>query len=269
MSEQPTIYFHVGLGKVASTYLQTEVFPKLQGIHYISTHRYKKSTEIIPRLDAKKTLVSREFDRQLEEEVRWFTTSYPQARIIMVLRRHDHWIASQYKRHVKNGYYHPFESFLDLVNDHGYWGKKELNYSAKWEIIEECCEHAPLVLYYDDLKNDPQRFLNDLTSYLGVEKPTNISTRVVHRSFEEKQLKVLRSFCRKFIRVVPTNHTNKWKHWLLYRPVWLCYHLILYVSLLIPDFLVSNEPLIPQESLDQVRKEFDEDWKAMKAKSKE
>ena len=66
------IYFHVGLGKVASTYLQHEVFPKLKGIHYLPTGKYKRSKSIIPQLEVAKVLVSREFDRQFEDEVRWF-----------------------------------------------------------------------------------------------------------------------------------------------------------------------------------------------------
>ena len=45
--KQPEIYFHVGLGKVASTYLQHRFFPKLKGIHYIKSTRYRRSLQII------------------------------------------------------------------------------------------------------------------------------------------------------------------------------------------------------------------------------
>ncbi len=269
VSSQPTIYFHVGLGKVASTYLQKSVFPRLRGIHYITTHKYKKSKAIIPNLNADKILVSREFDRQFEEEVRWFTATYPDCRIIMLLRRHDDWIASQYKRHVKNGYFHSFESFIDLENDEGFWSKDELNYSAKLEVIRECCIHAPLILFYEDFQNDSDGFLASLTNYMGVEQPKDLSTKVVHRSFSEKQLKVLRSFCKRFVGAVPINHRNKWKHWLLYRPVWACYHLILYTALFIPDSLISPVPLISSESLTRIRIEFESDWDRMKSAAKE
>jgi hypothetical protein len=111
---KPEIFFHVGLGKVASTYLQHSFFPQLQGIHYIKTSKYKHSPEIIAKGEYDRYFVSREFDQQLEDEVRWFSGFYPQARPIIIFRRHDSWIASQYRRYVKNGGYLPFKGFFDV-----------------------------------------------------------------------------------------------------------------------------------------------------------
>ncbi|RLD17565.1 MAG: hypothetical protein DRI36_03430, partial [Caldiserica bacterium] len=98
------VYFHVGLGKTGSKYLQFVFFPKLKGIYYIHFSKYKKSKEIIKRKNFKKFLVSREFDRQFEDEINWFSKDFPDAKPIMVLRRHDSWILSQFKRFIKNGY---------------------------------------------------------------------------------------------------------------------------------------------------------------------
>lgn len=260
----PQIYFHVGLGKVASTYLQQRVFPRLEGIHYIPTGRYRASKRIIPGLSAEKVLVSREFDRQFEEEVRWFTATYPEARVIILLRRHDDWIASQYRRHVKNGWYGSFEEFIDVEKDTGFWKKSDLLYKPKLDLIAECCQHPPLVLFYDDLKRDPQAFLGQLVGYMGVELPEGIPTGVVHGSFSDKQLKVLRAFCRKYIRRVPRSYKNKVLHWLLYRPVWAFYHLILYAARFFPSSWVPKGPLIDPHSLEKVRAEFDADWEVVK-----
>ena len=33
-SSEKEVFFHVGLGKTATTYLQYQFFPKLRGIHY-------------------------------------------------------------------------------------------------------------------------------------------------------------------------------------------------------------------------------------------
>ena len=41
------IYFHVGLAKSGSTFLQKNFFPKLQNIKYISTHKYRRCIKII------------------------------------------------------------------------------------------------------------------------------------------------------------------------------------------------------------------------------
>ena len=62
-THQPEIYFHVGLGKVASTYLQHRFFPRLKGIHYIKSTRYRRSPQIIKDTNYDKYFISREFDR--------------------------------------------------------------------------------------------------------------------------------------------------------------------------------------------------------------
>jgi hypothetical protein len=46
--------------------------------------------------------------------------------------------------------------------------------------------------------------------------------------------------------------------------LYACY-VILYPSLLIPDFLVSSEPLITQEELAEVRDFYAADWEACRA----
>ncbi len=268
MQNRPQVYFHVGLGKVASTYLQKEVFPLLEGIQYIPTGRYRKSKEIIAKSSSEKILVSREFDRQFEEELRWFAADYPDSKVIILLRRHDDWIASQYRRHVKNGFYYGFEAFLDMKGDKGFWQQKELHYLSKLILIEELTKFPPLVLFYDELIENPDGFVKSMTDFMGVPLLENLSRKLVHKSFSDKQLKVLRAFCRKYVRRVPINYHNKWKHWLLYRPIWAVYHVILYTAAFLPESWIAKEELIEQELLDEVRSSFNEDWEAVKQFSK-
>ena len=264
MADQKQVFFHVGLGKTGSTYLQKKVFPKLKGIRYISTHHYKQSKKILESTNDEKVLVSREFDRQFEEEVRWFTKDYPEARIIIVFRRHDQWIASQYKRHVKNGFFYSFQDFFDIKNDNGFWKKKELDYSSKLRIIQECCVHPPLVLDYDELMTDPFSYVQKITDYMGVAPLEKVPVEKVHQSYSEKQLLVLRSFCRKYIRVVPKNHKNKLKHWCFYRPFWILFHLVLYAAKLLPASWVSKQPLINPGSLEAIEHHAVSDWERVK-----
>lgn len=261
MGADPDIFFHVGLGKVASSYLQQRIFPKLEGIYYLPTQKYKNSKAIIPKLNAEKILVSREFDRQFEREVRWFTETYPQARIIIIFRQHDSWIASQYKRHVKNGWYHDFEDFLDLKKDRGLWKQEDLLFYPKLEIIQECCQEKPLVLFYDELVQNPEAFFGKLSTYTNTTLPKDeISLRPVHSSYSEKQLKVLKSFCARAIRKVPDGYTNKFKHWLLYRPFWLLFHLTMYAAYFVPARFISKKPLISKAALRAVREAYADDW---------
>ncbi len=261
MSALPEIFFHVGLGKVASTYLQHSVFPKLNDIRYIPTSRYKKSKDIIERGGHNKFLVSREFDRQFEREVRWFTDTYPSARIIILFRRHDSWVASQYRRYVKNGFYKPFDAFLDLEDDTGFWKKKDLLLFPKIRIIEECSDHRPLVLFHDELKRDPWEFVNKISEYTGTPyDKKDISLHRVHTSFSDKQLKVLRTFCQKYVKKVPKGYENKIKHWLLFRSWWAFFHLILYTSSFFPESWVPPGDLIDKDQLLKIRETYQPDW---------
>lgn len=261
MGNQPEIFFHVGLGKVASTYLQHRVFPKLKGIQYIPTNRYKKSKRIIQGNPTGKYLVSREFDRQLEREVAWFTETYPQSKVIIIFRRHDSWIASQYRRYVKNGWHWDFSKFLDLANDSGFWKREQLLFYPMLQVIEKYTGSKPLVLFHDELKAEPEAFVKKISDYCGATISfKEISTASVHKSYSEKQLLVLRAFCRKFKKVPPRAYHNKLIHWLLYRPWWGFFHLIMYVASVIPKGWVPKGPLVPVQTLLEIRATFEEDW---------
>lgn len=261
MSDQPEIVFHVGLGKVASTYLQHRFFPKLKGIYYLSTHKYKKSKEIISIEKSTRWLISREFDRQFEKEVRWFTETYPQAKVIMIVRPHGSWVASQYRRYVKNGWYYPFSKFLDIEEDDGFWKKSDVLYFPRIQLVEELTGQRPLILFHEELKSDPWAFLGKIANFCQATfEQEGISLKPFHTSYSVKQLLVLRSFCRKNIKRIPQGHRNKIKHWLLYRPWWLLFHLIMYAAELFPESWVPKEELIPTAEIDRIDDFFADDW---------
>lgn len=264
MPEQE-IYFHVGLGKVASTYLQHEFFPKLQSIDYIPTNRYRKSKKILAQMGSGKYLVSREFDRQFEREVTSFCAEYPDTKIIIIFRRHGSWIASQYRRYAKNGFHWGFDRFMDFEKDEGHWKQKDLLFYPKLEIIERCSTQKPLILFHDDLKKNSWAFLQSIADYTGSTfNKEQISLNPVHTSYTEKQLKVLQAFCRRFKPTLPRSYHNKVLHWLLYRPWWGLFHLVMYAAVLVPERWISKAPLISKEQLEAVDKYYEEDWDRVK-----
>ncbi|NPA38061.1 MAG: hypothetical protein GXO47_14555, partial [Chlorobi bacterium] len=94
------IFFHTGLSKTASTFLQERVFPLFEGVEYIHRmYRYNRVFDIISGTRKKKILISREFDKQFERELSRFSPKYPDIQVFIVLRRQDSWIASQYRRY--------------------------------------------------------------------------------------------------------------------------------------------------------------------------
>jgi hypothetical protein len=255
------IYFHVGLGKVASTYLQQEVFPNLKGITYISPRQYRRSKEIIANHSGSRFLVSREFDVQLEEELKWFTSKFSNVRVIVFFRRQDSWLLSQYKRYVKNGWYKGFGAFFDLEAD-AHWGPDEVFFERKLDLIEQYTGKKPLVLFHDDLLSDPGIVIDQVAAFTHTEYvPGSIAYRKVHTSYSEKQLKFLLFFTRSIFRHFPDDHThNKVKHWLFFRPWWMVYHMFLYVGALLPDSWFSSTSLVDHDRLEEIRSYFSEDW---------
>lgn len=260
--ESPEIYFHVGMGKVASKYLQFKVFPKLTNIYYIPTGKYKKSKQIIQKGYYSKYLISREFDRQMEDQVTWFSADYPQAKTIILLRRHDSWIASQYRRFVKNGFPGTFTDFMDIETNTGKWDKKELLFYEKIRILENCFQYKPLVLFYDDFIAHPKTFISHMVTYMNANIDfSKLSFAKKHSSYNEKQLKIMQWLTRKLPLI-----ENKERKNLLYLKIRRFLKMpirypILYMAQLLPEKWISKNELIPGSELEKIREAYTDDWK--------
>jgi len=255
------IYFHVGLAKTASTWLQHKVFPKFRGIYYVKNTRYHHYASIINKSHHPKYLVSREFDRQLEREASRFALLYPDAYPIIVLRRHDTWIASQYRRRVKNGFGLSFEAFLDLDQDKGYWKQSDLYLFPKLQVLEKYFSQKSLILFYEDLQSNPIAFVDKIAGYCGAEyAQDHISLVHAHPSYSDKQLKVLRRVSRHlFSPVQEFSGPRAWRRiQKLSRS--LAIYSILYPSLLFPDAWSPKEALISNEQLEMIRNKYSDDW---------
>jgi len=257
------VFFHVGLAKTGTTYLQRKFFPKLKGIKYIQRTKYRnyKYVRIIQKTNHDKYLISNEFDRQLKPELDNIASVYPHAKIIIVLRRHDSWIASQYKRRIKNGHSFFFKEFIDLEKDQGFWKQKDLYFYPMLKMIENKFKKRPLVLFYRDLRNNPYLFLERISKFLGVsfdKESINLSPK--HTAFNEKQLKVIRKFSR-FLFNQDFEYSEKYWVSKIQRLLRMIpRYFILYASMLVPNFLVGRAPLISEQELEKVRKHFEEDW---------
>ncbi|MCF8230719.1 MAG: hypothetical protein K9J27_00915 [Bacteroidales bacterium] len=257
---EPTIFWHVGLGRTATTFMQSQVFPKLKGVYYISKKNFKNADEIINQTHHNKYLLSHEFNRDLNEVLRNFSRKYPDARIIIVLRKHEEWIASHYRRVVKNGSPCLFKEYFDADNNKGTWKIDDLYYYPKLKCIEKNFNHKPLVLFHHDLKERPEYFLNQILKYLGISQYDPISFKARHTSYKDKELKFRRWVTRhtflkereyraRHLRGGMIRFMNK-----TYR------YVVLYLARLIPDALLSDEPLIPQEELDKIKAMYKNDW---------
>jgi len=262
-TKSKTIFFHVGTGKTGTTYLQYRVFPKLKNIYYIQRTRYKKSKVILRHTNHQKYLLSREFDQQMGKEVKWFAADFPDTTAIIVFRQHAGYIASQYRRFVKNGFRGSFNDFFDLENDNGYFKKKDLDYFSQIQLLEKSFTQKTIVLFYEDLRKDPKMFIHDLAQRMAVSvdiKALNLSKK--HSSYSEKQLKGMLRIGKHVNLQKRRIFNNSFLHffWKLYMGA-IRYTVLFFLRVLLENSMDKGKPLIPPEELEKVKQFYEADWK--------
>lgn len=260
-SENLDIIFHVGLEKTATTYLQQSVFPNFKDILYVSKNNFSKVDEIIQENKNKKILISHEFGRRdFQNKIQAFAEKYPQTRPIIVLRRHDLWIASYYKFLVKRGLKDNFRDFFDIENDKGNWKREELFYFPEIQFLEKTFENKPLVLFHHDLKDNPALFIKQIADYSGVNDMYPVSIKPRHKSYNEKELIIRRwvtqnTIFREFYNV---GHIKRYRMKRLYNRI--IRYPTLYIAKMIPGAWVKTHRLIPEQDLHQIRDYYKADW---------
>ena len=261
----PQIFFHVGLGKTGTTYLQYRVFPHFEGVKYIQRTKYKRAKKIIRKGRAERYFISREFDQQLEQEVADFSADFPDTKSIIVFRRQDSWIASQYRRFVKNGFTGSFTEFIDLENDQGRFKKEDLDFYHKLEVLEKYFSHKPLVLFYDDMRENPFLFFDKIAGYMGARYDRRkIDLEKKHTSYSEKQLKAIRQFS-KYFDITKRHLKNRTLHTLRMLYVNAVRYIVLYTALLLPKSMFDDEALIPPSDLEKIRNYTADNWEKVHA----
>ncbi len=255
------LFFHLGLPKTASTFLQVVAFPQLEGIHYFRKRKFKNFVALAKNSKAKKLLFTTESDRGFDKKLEAVISDFPNAKIIIVFRRQDKWIASKYKYYIRKHGHLKFNDFFDLERDNGFWKKEELHFSKYIDLVEKFTSHPPLVLTFDELKSDHNRFVNKIVQYLNIpplKKP--LENKVINKAFSDKQIILLRRFNTLYkYKAIKTksNFLNKVHY--KYREFLL--HIVAFFSSLVPTSFIKNEVLIPSEKLHEIKKFYEEDWK--------
>lgn len=260
---QPEIYIHVGLGRAGSTFLQHRVFPKFRKIKYFRHTHFRGATPVIKKGTHPRYLVSGEMDHdKLERTMQAFSADFPQAKPIIVLRRHDEWIASQFRRFIKSGHSWHFRDFFDIEHDTGAWKQDRLFFFRNIEILQNYYHNKPLVLFYDDLKADPRAFVERIARYCNAEVDTDtIDFSPKHASYSEKQLRAVYTFGKKTNLVKKKRSGNKILNVLDNLWINIKRYGIIYLAPLVPGRRISQDPIFPgEEELREIRERYAGDW---------
>ncbi len=199
-----TLVWHVGLHKTGSTFLQKEVFPKLQSISNLTHHGPYATVKLL-----KKKLNSSDV-KQINSDIKkraiknisliscegLVGAAYPfrpvkdrseilkdmikvskgfKVRIMLVLRRQDKMMESIYRDYVRGGATDTFSTYMlrlskRWTSEKGY--KKWFSYSLYVdELVKTVGKKNVLVLTQEELKKEPKVFLKKVCAFLGGKVP--------------------------------------------------------------------------------------------------
>ena len=258
------VFFHAGAGRAASRWLQEQVFPHFRGVRYVPRTRFRRSAEILRRGGDLPVLVSRQLGyREFVPSVAWFAREAPHARPILVLRRHDEWLRSVYLREVKELRYVPFERYIDFERDAGVRPQSSALFRERIRILEEHFRQRPLVLFFDHLMADPQRFVRTIAEYVGASyDERDISFRPTNRSYRDRQYRFLRAVGRRRGRKAGAGSGRPAVRWLRIRSWRAAWHVGVALGRVVPDRLLSPEPLVTEAQLAGAWAFYAADWQA-------
>ncbi len=261
MNKKNKVYFHLGYPKVASTFLQKEIFPHLSNVKFHKKHRFSRYKELDPGHLRENHLFSSEKDYNLEEAADDIIEHITQAKFILFLRRHDKWILSRYKYYIRKHGSKEFHEFFDLKDNKGIWKHEDLFYRNKIAHLEKISQHPPLILTLDALKNKPEQVFTKIEEYTGskISEKAN-KDNVINRAFSLKQLLILRKFNRLYpykklntpVRILDKIH-YRYRQYIL--------HIVAFFSHLVPWTLIKKRELVDPSFLEEVRKYYEQDWK--------
>ena len=251
-------YFHIGMSKTGSTYLQKYVFPYLTDFQYIKKHDYPKyKTEIDTDL---KLLFSSEKDRGIKKEIEEINRYRPNSKVIIVFREHFDWIKSKYKYYIRKFGHLKFEDYFDkvLIPD---LDMHEKYYSS---IIDKMNKEFPgncLFLTYDMFKTNPDFFFRKLHRFLKTEGQKTYVNKVVKPAFNNRQLHFIRKFNR-FYRYHKSTSNSKIIRKLHYKYREMLLHTTAQIGQIVP---VTGEPVDRElaRSKDLIQDRFREDWQTV------
>lgn len=256
------IFFHIGIERTGTKYLQKRIFPTYKNLHFINKNNYLNAKEIILKKEHPRYLVSMELNLNdhFETEVEDFLDAFPNAKIIIVLRPIDEWLVSHYKRIVKNGF---DLSFSELWNEKGgsIYNPEDIFFMKKLRFLELKVKEKPLILLYDELKKSPISYLEKIAKYVGEGlNKDNLDFRRVHSSYSTKQLKSLQLVMRhmKIARIKPYN--NSLGNGLYRFKVDSIRYSVMYMSKIIPDVFFNNNPIVDYKEIQRVKQYYANDW---------
>jgi len=221
------IFFHIGLHKTGSTFLQKEVFTNMHKLNFLGKLPIEMKNIIYQDI----LYFDKEFQKQvIKKKLTKYKTNlisnealsgdpqnggfyrerilekihecFPYAKIILFIRRQDEWALSNYKGSIRNGSNLSLKNFfLPALNPDKSWIRRYPNptieifkffpyirYMVKLFGRDNC-----LIIPYELLKLDINHTIKKLCSFMGIQKPVYTNT-IRNYSYGKYRLYINRFF---------------------------------------------------------------------------
>jgi hypothetical protein len=171
------IYFHIGLHKTASTWLQTRLFPGLEGVKLFRTRDLEqldlsggRETVIVSHEGLSGALVPKhpgERTARLEQDLKQIESLAPDRAIIVGFREHKSWLQSAHAQKAKKG------STISRAQYVSSFSLRDLQWCEMLTRLEQSTP-AVFPFLFEELVSDPKSLVSDLCRFLGKKPPANI-----------------------------------------------------------------------------------------------
>ncbi len=263
MTEKSRIYFHLGLPKTASTYLQKTVFPQLQGVVFHKKHDFRKYKGIASD-DPHIHLFSSEMDIGIEDELKRIKNIHPMASVMIVFRSHYSWILSKYKYSIRKWNHLRMAEYYSSTDDKLLKVPTDY-YRGIIELADELFDGRVLVMNYHLLKSDPGFIEGSIQDFIGIQKAAISPGKHVNKAFNTRQLIHLRRY-NEWHRYRESQSKFKFFRKLYYRYRQYLLHIVAFFSKAIPvDELEFKEELKREKLV--IEERYKNDWAFVRERS--
>jgi len=256
------VFIHIGMPKTGTTFFQKEVFNKFKNLIFINKQISSKilSSKTDKILISNESLLGNPFcgDYLKDDKIglKKLSKLIPNAKIIISFRKHEDMVLSLYKQYLHEGGTQDINSFFNSSSSNTILNIRDLLFYKRLELIEKEFNEKPFVYLYEEINNNLEQLITDLSFYLGEEtlpiKDINLKKHNVGVGYY--QAKLLRLFNKignsnSFLNKIMSNYVTKK---LKMDPRSICQNKLRFIS---------KKPLkLNKKQKQLIKKHYEKDW---------